>query len=67
MTRTLKYEEFVSNSGLMLFIEQYADKPHFAPLWRYGSKFEYNGKTYSQIYGRDLMSKPNKKRLIERY
>lgn len=67
MTIGLKYEEFVTNSGLLCFIEQYADKPHFAPLWRYGCKYKYNGTTYCQIYGKDLLTKPNKKRIINNY
>ena len=60
MTVGYKYEEFRTNSGLEMFIEQYADKPHFVKFWRYGV---VGGEVISDM----LSHKPNKKNLIERY
>lgn len=59
MTIIYKSESFKSNAGLNMFIEQYADKPDFVKYWRYGAE----GRTWSK----DLLSRPNKKRLIENY
>lgn len=59
MTIGYKIETFKSNSGLNMFIEQYAEKPNFAKFWRYGAEGSI-GKDY-------LLSRPNKKRLIENY
>ena len=36
MTIVYKREEFEAGSGLMLYIEQYAEKPYFVKFWRYG-------------------------------
>lgn len=44
---------------MIMFIEQYADKPDFVKFWRYG--------TEGRIWKNCLLSKPNKKRLIENY
>ena len=60
MTVGYKYEEFRTNSGLVMFIEQYAEKPHFVKFWRYGV---VGGSVWSDM----LSSKPNKKQLINRY
>lgn len=57
MTIVYKREEFEAGSGLMLYIEQYAEKPHFVKFWRYGPI----GGVWSDM----LMTKPRKKRLIE--
>lgn len=67
MTIGFYYEEFEAQSGQILFIEQYADKPHFVKFWRYGTISEYNGRKYSNIYGHTLLHKPRKKRLIKQY
>ena len=59
MTVVYKREEFYAGSGIMLYIEQYAEKPHFVKFWRYGPV----GGVWSDM----LMAKPSKKRLIETY
>ena len=59
MTVVYKREEFETNGGLKMFIEEYADKPHFVKFWRYGPV----GGVWSDM----LMTKPSKKRLIETY
>lgn len=59
MTITHKYEEFTSESGLKMFIEQYSEKTNFVKFWRYG----VNGIIWKDC----LLSKPNKKKLIENY
>lgn len=59
MTIVYKREEFEAGSGEDMWIEQYAEKPHFNKFWRYGS----SGRVWSDM----LLSKPNKKRLIETY
>lgn len=41
------------------FVEQYAEKPYFYWLWRYG----YIGDKYSYIISSGLRSRPNLKRL----
>ena len=60
MTVGYKYEEFRTNSGLVMFIEQYAKKPYFVKFWRYGV-------VGSSVWSDMLSSKPNKKQLINRY
>lgn len=59
MTIVYKREVFEAGSGTMLYIEQYAEKPHFVKFWRYGPV----GGVLSDM----LMTKPSKKRLIETY
>lgn len=58
MTTTLKYEEFETNGGVTVYIEKYQDKGKPA-FWRYGPI----GGVWSDM----LMTKPNKKRIIEMY
>ena len=60
MTIEFKYEEFRTTSGSLMFIEQYAEKPHFVKFWRYGV---VGGAVLSDM----LSHKPNKKNLINRY
>lgn len=62
MTIVFKHEEFVTDSGQRMFIEQYAEKPHFVKFWRYGTAGRYG-----RIHNDMLLSKPRKKRLIESY
>lgn len=62
MTIVFKHEEFVTDSGQRMFIEQYADKPHFVKLWRYGA-----AGFYGRVFSSGLLTKPRKKRLIESY
>lgn len=59
MTVVFQREEFEAGSGTMLYIEQYAEKPHFVKFWRYGPV----GGVWSDM----LLTKPSKKRLIETY
>ena len=59
MTIVYKREEFETCSGTMLYIEQYAEKPHFVKFWRYGPI----GGVWSDM----LITKPSKKRLIQTY
>jgi hypothetical protein len=64
-SRTYKYEEFQAHSGLTLFIEQYAEKPNWVKYWMYGS---VDTKTrQAVVWSKGLLSRPNKKRLIENY
>lgn len=67
MTVVYKREEFKSSSGVDMFIEQYADSPSFVKFWRYGAVWVVNGVRYSHNYGKMLLSKPRKSRLIETY
>lgn len=67
MTKVYKYEEFKSNAGQTLFIEQYAEKPHFTKFWRYGVVLDDGIERFCHVYSKMLLSKPNKKRLIETY
>jgi hypothetical protein len=64
MTRIYHYEEFTSNSGTKMYIEQYGEKPLFVKLWRYGILHDGTFATIERDY---LHSKPRKSRLIERY
>lgn len=59
MTVVYKREEFETNGGLKMVIEEYADKPNFVRFWRYG--------TVDHVWSDMLLSKPRKKRLIETY
>lgn len=54
-----KREEFSANSGLQIFVEQYAEKPNFVKFWRYGAN--------NCIWKDMLLTKPNKSRLIKTY
>lgn len=63
MTIDFYDEVFTTTSGEKMFITQYAEKPHFVKLWMYG--FVYNG--YRKAVSNGLLSKPNKKRLIQKY
>lgn len=61
MTATRKHEDFTTNSGLLLFIEQYHEKEWHGDvwLWRYG--------TECSVWKDMLLSKPNIKRLKANY
>lgn len=67
MTTIVKYEEFVSNAGTVLFIEKYIDKDRQREFYRYGDILTWNGLKYHRTLNDYLTSKPNKKRLTERY
>lgn len=62
MTIVYKREEFTTASGQRMYIEQYAEKPHFGKFWRYG-ECGYFGRTFAD----HLLHKPNKKRIIENF
>lgn len=63
MTNVFHYEEFETNSGQTMFIEQYGEKPLFVKFWRYGVVSE----RYTHVYSDMLYNKPRKKVLIEKY
>lgn len=67
MTTTLKFEEFPAKPGITLFVEQYADKDRKRAYWRYGYIIDWKGLRYHRILNDWLTSRPNKKRLAERY
>lgn len=59
MTVITNHKEYAQD-GKRYFVEQYADKPHFVPLWRYG---EYlSGCAY--VIKSQLRSRPNIKRVF---
>lgn len=67
-TTVLKTETFSVKSGQRMYIEQYGDKPHFTPVWRYGFIYERDG---SEVFDRPisdmLLARPNKQRLINKF
>ena len=64
----LKYEEFETESGQTMFIEKYQEKYSNVPYWRYGTVYtDKEGRRWATTYSAYLLSKPNKKRLIETY
>lgn len=56
-----KHEQITTNSGLVLFIEQYHRKEWKSDVWfwRYG--------TDNRIWSDMLRTKPNKKKLVTNY
>ena len=59
MTVVFKYEERIDHYGTTLWCEQYASKPSFVKLWRWGVDDKIGGDT--------LHSKPNMNRLMKTY
>lgn len=59
MTVVFKYEERIDHYGTTLWCEQYASKPSFVKLWRWGVDDKIGGET--------LHSKPNMNRLMKTY
>lgn len=59
MTIIHKRIEFTSLSGLVLFIEQYSEKPNFVKFWRYGCGVN--------VWSDMLLCRPNKRKLIDNY
>ena len=59
MTVVFKYEERIDHYGTTLWCEQYASKPSFVKLWRWGVD--------DKIGGDILHSKPNMNRLMKNY
>lgn len=59
MTVVFKYEERIDHYGTTLWCEQYASKPSFVKLWRWGVNDKIGGDT--------LHSKPNMNRLMKTY
>lgn len=66
MTIVSHCEVFETKGGQLMFIERYVDTP-CTSFWRYGFFYSSGGKQYSEVYKDMLLSKPNKKRLAERY
>lgn len=60
MTIVYQHEEFVTNSGQKMFIEQYGNKPHFNKFWRYGTA-GFNGRVWKDM----LLTKPRTSLLKE--
>ena len=50
MTIVFKYEEFETNAGQIMFIEQYAEKPHFNKFWRYGVVMDDGIERFTNVY-----------------
>ena len=67
MTIVYHYEAFVTNAGQTAFIERYADSPHFTKFWRYGVIHDDGIERFAQVYKEMLLSRPNKKRLIQTF
>ena len=63
MTIVSHCEVFETKAGQQMFIERYVDKPFFKSFWRYGFIYSSGGIVHKDM----LTSKPNKKRLIEKY
>ena len=61
MTIVRKYREYEID-GERYFVEQYADKPHFVWLWRYGKCAARHG-AFATVISGGLWSRPNLKRL----
>ena len=63
MTIVRKHKEYEIN-GEKYFVEQYAEKPHFIFLWRYGKYGNYGHGATARIIKDGLLSRPNLKRLF---
>lgn len=65
MTITLIHKEYKMNERHSIFIEKYCEK-YSVPMWRYGILHHtptYYGAVY---YAKELLSRPNTKKVIER-
>lgn len=59
-----KQIEIITNSGEKMLIEQYSESPNFVKFWRYGIKIDENK---VNIVNDFLLTRPNKRKLIEKY
>lgn len=62
MTLVRKERDYEIN-GHRYFVEQYAEKPHFIWLWRYGKYGNYGLGSNARVISSGLRTRPNLKRL----